>query len=359
MPAPTTESPDTILARLAGAHAEHLAWLRHEFGSAFADEDLADILQEAYERATKSLNGGRPPAFSDDAHEVAWFRRVCNNTAVDAKRRRDGRRESERATRPTLVPLDPLAADDEHVGAALAALDEELETVGEDVVDPVATAIGEALRGLPEKHARILYWRYEDGLAAESIMRLEGLTTKQYEGRHTRAVKALGRALAALELGVGCGQARLIMRHHPEALLDAAGGATRIHVEECPACRAFRFKLRGALAVMPVSPAALGAKFALGTAVTTPTPTRSAVAVDTARGGLWKAAAGHPKVVAAITAGSLAVGGIGFTGAGSDGSGNAASHAQQRSAGSAGAVHGVLHHGAFGDHLAHDPLLGR
>jgi RNA polymerase sigma factor (sigma-70 family) len=361
MHAPTTESTASILARLALGNGRHLLVLRHDFEGAFGDEDLADILQEAYERATKSLNGDRPPEFADWQQVEAWFRRVCRHTAIDAKRRRDGRRESEQAARPTLVPLDPLAEHDEDVQLAVGTLDEELESVGEAAVDEATAAVLEALKQLPDKHARVLCWRYQDKLGPEAIMRLEGLTSmKQYEGRHRRAIKALGRALAKLELGIGCGQARVIMRHHPEALLDDAAGGIRIHVEDCVACRAFRFQVRGALAVMPLSPAALGAKLMLGTLAVCPAPTHAAPGPDSAPAGLWKSVTAHPKLVAAVAVSSLALGGAGMVQRGGDAGGSTAAVAGAHGAGAAAADHGVLdHHESLDGHLSHDPILGR
>jgi DNA-directed RNA polymerase specialized sigma24 family protein len=361
MLASTTESTDSILARLAHGNGRHLAVLRYEFGAVFGEDDLADILQEAYERATKSLNGDRPPQFSDWQQTVVWFGRVCKHTAIDVKRRRDGRRASEQAARPTLVPLDPLAEHDGDVQLAVGTLDEDLEAVGGSALDEVTAAVVEALKQLPDKHARILYWRYQDGLGPEAVMRLEGLTSmKQYEGRHRRAIKALGRALAGLELGVGCGQARLIMRHHPDALLDDAAGRIRIHVEECVACRAFRCQVRGALAVMPLSPAAIGAKLLLGTVAASPAPTRAAAGSDSARASLWKSITAHPKVVAAVAASGIAFGGVGITHGSGDAGGPTASSAGTQRVGIGSADHGVLdHHRSLEGHLLHDPIVGR
>src|SRR3954447_9207471 len=102
------DSPAATLARLAADNEQHLRWLQFKFGASLSDEDLADILQEAHEEAIAALHGDRPPTFPDWARAVAWFRRVCANTAIDAIRRRDGRRASERTTRPTLVSLDRL-----------------------------------------------------------------------------------------------------------------------------------------------------------------------------------------------------------------------------------------------------------
>jgi len=247
VPTPSPHHADAILTRLARDNDDHLRWLRREFGGSFQEEDLADLLQDGFGRAAVALKREEPPTFPDWPHAVAWFRRVCKNTAIDGKRHRDGRRESERAARPTYVSLDPLGEDGERYESALAVLDDGLEAIDTDGADrEVDEAILEALRRLPDKHARILVWRYEDNLAPEAIMRLEGLDSiKQYEGRHYRAMKALGHALSRLTLGPGCGQARVLLRKKPEALLDPRAGGMRIHVEECTACRAFEQRMQG------------------------------------------------------------------------------------------------------------------
>jgi RNA polymerase sigma factor (sigma-70 family) len=365
---PSTDHPDAILARLARDNDHHLRWLRHEFSASFGEEDLADLLQDGYGRATVALKGEQPPTFPDWDHAVAWFRRVCRNTAIDGKRRRDGRRESERAARPTFVPLDPLAEGGDRHECALAVLDDDLEAIEVDSAEREADeAILEALRRLPDKHARVLVWRYQDNLAPEAIMRLEGLdSVKQYEGRHYRAVKALGQALSRLTLGPGCGQARVILRKKPEALLDPAAGGVRVHVEECAACRAFERRLHGALAVVPLSPAALGAKLMLGS-LATPSPaaqpaaTSGTTSAANTSGGAWKSVLAHNKLVAALAAGALATAGAGIAPSGGD---EAAALSATRPPTSSVAVRtphegsGVFHAGESpADHFAHHPLM--
>src|SRR3954463_8560238 len=101
-------SSAAILGRLAADNDQHLRFLQSEFSASLSEEDRADILQEAHEDAIAALGGERPPAFPDWARTVAWFRRICFNTAIDALRRRDGRRRSARTTRPAVVSLDAL-----------------------------------------------------------------------------------------------------------------------------------------------------------------------------------------------------------------------------------------------------------
>src|SRR4051794_17244077 len=264
MSQPVPDSPAATLSRLAADNDRHLRWLQLKFGASLSDEDLADILQEAHEDAIAALHGDRRPTFPDWARAVAWFRRVCANTAIDEIRRRDGRRASQRTTRPTLVSFDAVAETTREPDGALVIEDPLDALARASLSDDMHNAIVEALRRLDDRDARLLQWRYADELEPEAIMRLEGLSRyKQYEGRHTRAVKALGRTVAGLKLHVACGEARAIMRRQPDALLHPTEGRVQAHLETCLACRAFRLQLRGALAAIPLSPAALGAKLLL------------------------------------------------------------------------------------------------
>src|SRR3954453_9391474 len=126
MPPPLPGSPAATLARLAADNNQHLRFLQFKFGASLSDEDLADILQEAHEDAIAALPGDPPPTFPDWARAVAWFRRVCANTAIDAIRRRDGGRAGERTARPTLVSLDRLADTAREPDGALV-IDDPLE----------------------------------------------------------------------------------------------------------------------------------------------------------------------------------------------------------------------------------------
>src|SRR4051812_11801705 len=170
------DSPARTLARLAAENEQHLRFLRFKFGASLSDEDLADILQQAHEDAIAALHGDRPPTFRDWARAVAWFRRVCANTAIDAIRRRDGRRASERTTRPTLVSLDAFGESTREPDGALV-VDDPLDALASaSLSEDMHRAIVEALGRLEDRDARLLQWRYADDLEPEAIMRLEGLS---------------------------------------------------------------------------------------------------------------------------------------------------------------------------------------
>jgi RNA polymerase sigma factor (sigma-70 family) len=356
---PPADSPDATLARLARDNPQHLRWLHRQVSDAFVPEDLADILQDAHVDATVALHSSNPPAFSDWSRAVAWFRRICFTTAIDVMRRRDGRRPSERAARPKLVSLEGLLEDPNRPEAALAIADEALETMGVDTgAHEVRLAIREAVRRLPDADVRILCWRYRENLEPEEIQRLEGLTDRQYERRHTSAVKALGRALARLELHLACRQTRGLLRRRPQALLDASAGAARIHVEDCPACRAFRLHIRGGLAAIPLSPAAIGAKLLLAQAPSAPTASASAAATPHTAGA-WHVLLPHTKAVAAVAAGTLAIGATSVAVTVRDAEPAPPSLSERRGLASLDGSHGTIVAESPGEHIAHDPLLRR
>jgi RNA polymerase sigma factor (sigma-70 family) len=355
---PPADSPDAMLARLARDNPQHLRWLHQKAGASFSDEDLADILQAAHVDATVALHSSTPPAFPDWARTVAWFRRICSNTAIDEQRHRDGRRASERAARPEYVSLDALVEASQQTDALLGAADESLESVAIDEVDDeVRRAVAEALRRLPDADRRILCWRYHDNLEPDAITRLEGITHKQYERRHLSAVKALGRELARLELNIGCAQARRLLRRRPHALLEPAAGAARVHVEDCPACRAFRLQIRGALAAIPLPASAIGAKLLFAQTAPATTPTTSA-APAAPHGDVVHAALANVKAVAAIAATTLAIGGGGLAVTGRNAPpAPPAPNVAQHGTSVPETTHLTIVGESLAEHLAHDPLM--
>jgi RNA polymerase sigma factor (sigma-70 family) len=299
MPVSSEPFLDDPLRRLTRARGAHLRWLSANFGATFSDHEVEELLQDAYLRAMTSLSRPEPPQFLTVAAMDSWFRTVMGNTARDALRSRDGRTETARAMRPVVVPLTvdeeeplPLAADDDVEGRVLAAASR----------DHAQVAVVRALTQLSDDHVRILRWRFMDNLEPRAIMKLERLQTlKAYEGRLTRAIKALGRALASVDLGVGCGEARQRLRDHPDLLLERSAGAARAHIDACAPCQAFQRRLRGALGVLPMPP--LAASLADGTAGGT------GAAGGSGKPGVVELVLSHPKLVAAVAAGALAGGG--------------------------------------------------
>ncbi|HWT25766.1 MAG TPA: hypothetical protein VN213_19835 [Solirubrobacteraceae bacterium] len=348
------DSPDATLTRLARDNPQHLRWLHGQVGDAFNDEDLADVLQTAHEEATVELHKPAPPSFPDWTRAVCWFRRICSNTAMDVLRSRDGRGESARAARPRLVSLDGIVEDGEQAEPGLGVVDQRLEELmSGDAPEELRKAVEGALRRLPDEHARILYWRYHDNLEPADVMQLERITRKQYERRHLAAMKALGRALAGLEMSGGCRQTRRELRRRAAALLDPTAGAARVHVEDCVACRAFRMQLRGAFAAIPPWPAAIGAKLVLAAQARV----AAADAAEAAQrgAGAWHGALAQSKLLAALATGALGLGGTGMAVANSDPvPAPIVQPAKQRAAAAEGHLTEPL-----GVHLAHDPLTRR
>lgn len=245
--------PDShpLIERLARDHHEHLLWLRRRLAGRLAADEVEDVLQAAYARALIALagSGDSAPTFQSDDQARGWLRTIAANLATDLDRQRHGRRPGERAARPRRV-----AADVEDGALALRDVSvdvehEVLETVERESQQPfVSRAIGT----LKPEHQQILKLRYGDNLDPPAIMLLEGINRRQWEGRHTRALKAFTRALARLHVTTDCAQMRRHLRRDPATLLRAGTGRARDHVDSCLACGAFARSAQSALATMPL-----------------------------------------------------------------------------------------------------------
>jgi hypothetical protein len=123
------------------------------------------------------------------------------------------------------------------------------------------------------------------------------------------------------------------------------------------ACRALRLQLRGALAAIPLSPAALGAKLLLNHTQTAPTTTTPPAAPSGTNP--WHATLAQPKLAAIAAAATLAIGAAGTTA--SHGDANRASRADQipHAAPSPAESHTFLNGESLGEHLTHNPLTHR
>lgn len=240
-----------LIEQLARDHHEHLTWLQRRLAGRLAPDEIEDILQAAYAKALIALadSGETAPTFESDDHARAWLRTIAANLATDVDRQRHGRRPSERAARPRHVPLDapggPLALHDVLVDVE----DDVLAAVERERLQP---SVSRAIDALKPEHQQILKLRYGDDLEPPAIMLLEGINRRQWEGRHTRALKAFARALAKLHVSAECGQTRRLLRRDPATLLRPGTGRERDHVDSCVACAAFARSAQLTLATMPL-----------------------------------------------------------------------------------------------------------
>ena len=248
-------TPEDRLRQLAEHHELHLRWLRRRLGSAVAPEDVEDFLQGAYDRALTALRDrAGAPSLDDPRRADAWLRTIALNLALDTIRQRRGRSRDHGDRR--LQPLSLVAEDVPSLAdGRLHIEDEVLESLERDTRRQV---IADAIGTLDAKHRQILQLRYGRGLDPQVIMVLEGLNRRQWDGRHTRAIKAFGRALARIHISSDCGRTRRLLRCSPGELLGHGHAPARDHVADCVACGAFARAAQFALATPPL-PAAIAA----------------------------------------------------------------------------------------------------
>ena len=248
-------TPEDLLRQLAERHEFHLRWLRRRLGSTVAAEDVEDFVQGAYDRALTALRDrASAPSFDDPRRADAWLRTIALNLALDTIRQRRGRSRDNGAGRLQPVSLD---ADDvpSLPDGRVPIEDEVLESLERDARRQV---IADAIGTLDAGHRQILQLRYGRGLDPQAIMVLEGLNRRQWDGRHTRAIKAFGRALARHHISSECGRTRRLLRRSPGELLGHGHAPARDHVADCVACGAFARAAQFALA-MPPLPSAIAA----------------------------------------------------------------------------------------------------
>lgn len=301
---PPPMTPEDLVRQLAEHHEQHLCWLRRRVRSTVAREDVEDVLQGAYGRALSALRDPEGAlAFDDLERAEAWLRTIALNLALDLGRQRRGRLREGRERRLDPVSLEadgfPPLAD-----AGVHLEDDVLESLERDARRRV---IADAIAALDPKHRQILQLRYGRDLDPAAIMVLEGLNRRQWEGRHTRAVKALGRALARLQVSAECGRTRRLLRRRPGALLGPAHTPATDHVASCVACGAFARSAQFSLATLPLPMAIAAWRYDAAERLLRP---RSADAAD-ARGGdpaaplSDLARAAGVKLVAVATAGAV------------------------------------------------------
>ena len=278
-------SPESLVEQLAEQHAAHLRWLQARLRGRLAPDEIEDVLQAAYARALAALSTPSParPRFERPAHATAWLRTVALNLAHDLARERRGRPGEGRAARPADVALDDSACSD-----LVADVDVESEVLGSVQLEAYRPQVREAIARLDAGHRQILQLRYGRDLPPAAIMVLVGIDRRQWDGRHTRALKAFGRALARLPIGRECRQTRSLLKASPAALLQPGAPATD-HIASCLTCAAFSNAARFAMGALPLPLAIeawrLHAAEVLTPASSAPVPNRAPTGADIGSAG--------------------------------------------------------------------------
>ena len=244
-------SSHALVEQLAGQHDAHLRWLRARLRGRLAADEIEDVLQTAYARALTALSGpaARRPDFARAGQATAWLRRIALNHAYDVLRERHGRPGGDRTVRSAPASVDEIGARGLDVDVDVDVETEAVEAVQRDAHLPLIRA---AIAQLDPRHRQILQLRYGQDLPAAAVMVLVGLDRRQWEGRHTRALKACGRALARLHVSGECRRTRMLLRTAPAALLEGAAGVAGDHVASCLPCAAFSSAARFAMAGLPL-----------------------------------------------------------------------------------------------------------
>lgn len=297
-------TPEDLVRQLAEHHGQHIRWLRRRLGSAVAIEDVEDVLQGAYGRALTALRGAEgAPSFDDPRRADAWLRTIAFNLALDLTRHRRGRLCEDSEQRLTPASID---ADD---GLSLADARVHLE---DDVLESLERdarrqLIADAIGALDVKHRQILQLRYGRDLDPAAIMVLEGLSRRQWEGRHTRAVKAFGRALGRLQVSSECGRTRRMLRRNPRDLLGHGRAPRTDHLATCVACGAFARSAQFAMATLPLPLAIAAWRYEAADRLVRPRPTNSCSSGGGDPGSQWAelARAAGVKLAAAATASAV------------------------------------------------------
>jgi RNA polymerase sigma factor (sigma-70 family) len=241
-------SPAALVEQLAEQHQAHLRWLRARVPGPLAPDEAEDVLQGAYARALSALSAPAPerPHFARPAQATAWLRTIALNHARDVARERWGRESDTRKRRPVDARLD-----DGAWARLVDDVDVEAQVLHAVERDTRRRAVLEAIARLDDRHRQILQLRYGRDFSPAAIMVLAGLDRRQWEGRHSRALKAFGRALARGSLTPECRRTRSLLKASPAAFLEAGSGAGE-HVASCLACAAFADAARFAVATLPL-----------------------------------------------------------------------------------------------------------
>ena len=304
-------SARAVVEQLAREHDAHLRWLSARLQGRLACDEVEDVLQAAYARALTALSkpACERPRFERPDQATAWLRTIALNHARDVVRERHGRAGDRRVRRPAPVGLEDAAC-----ATLTADVDVEGEVIDALQRDAERRAVLEAVARLDDRHRQILQLRYGRDLPPAAIMVLVGLDRRQWDGRHTRALKAFSRALGRLGATRECRRTRSLLRDMPAALLGSARGPAAEHIGSCLSCAAFSRAVRHAMSTLPLPLAIEAWRFdamealapwRAGDAEPAVAGTSRGPSVEAAPGGV-SAGLGAAKLVASICATALA-----------------------------------------------------
>lgn len=157
-----------------GSYARRLA----AFAARRADlppATVEDLVQNTLIKAIRNL-----ASFRGEAALFTWLCEICRNEIVNVMRKS--------ARRPEHDSLDEITSSDESPPELRApASDEPFQVLERDAH---RNAIAATMKGLPERYALALEWKYGDGFSVEEIARMLGLTTIAAQSLLARARQA-------------------------------------------------------------------------------------------------------------------------------------------------------------------------
>lgn len=217
---------------------------------ALSFDDCEDVFAEALERDALGL----PAELSArDAHH--WFSRRLQQRAIDYLRRRDGRRESDKARRPHVLSLDAPTGYRDTTTLADVLPDPDTDVSGdvearEDREQAIAAA-RQAMERLKPLEQRLLKLRYElPDASTHDLAQMLDLTVDQAGYRLRVAIQKFKKALSSGRLGPECDTARGALRLGPGQADPIALARAQAHVAGCWMCRAWQLE-RSAIAWLP------------------------------------------------------------------------------------------------------------
>ena len=202
-------------------------------------EDAKDVLQETLFAAARTVRG-----FRGDSAVSTWLYTIARSFCIKKRRRRVGAAET--------LSLDSDAAER---GRAVPDGGRGPEQVAHD--HELASALQAAISALEPGYREVLVLRDVEGLAAEEVAKVTGLSVAAVKSRLHRARAAVRERLLPLvtrgpspEAAASCPDVVSLLSRHLEGDIDPTVCALmEQHLAACPRCRAACDSLRESLRV--------------------------------------------------------------------------------------------------------------